>query len=102
MKKSLSWLPRVLAILYIAFISLFALDVFEQPQWFLALIMHLIPTYIFTILTIFAWKNQKYGGWLFIFAGIVLAVLTNFEALIIAIPTIIIGGLFLLSTTSGK
>jgi len=94
--KILFWLPRILAILFIAFVSLFALDVFEQKQWFLALIMHLIPSYILIIFTIIAWKKEKIGGILFIIGG--LAILIFFKSLVITIPTFVIGVLFLIKS----
>jgi len=93
MKKISYWLPRFLAISLILFISMFALDVFEEPQWFLALFMHLIPSFILVILTVFAWKNEKIGGVCFLLAG--LAAIIFYHSLIIAIPTLIIGVLFL-------
>ena len=58
MKKTLNWIARILAIALIAFFSLFALDVFGQPGWFLGLIMHLIPSFILIIITVIAWKNE--------------------------------------------
>ncbi|MFA5062400.1 MAG: hypothetical protein WC526_04615 [Patescibacteria group bacterium] len=95
MKKFLYWLPRILSILLIIFISLFALDVFEEPQWFLPLLIHLIPSFILIILTIIAWKHEKFGGFAFIVAGLLMLVFTNFKSLIISIPIVIIGALFL-------
>ena len=95
MKKILYWLPRVLAVLFIAFISMFALDVFGEPQWFLALLMHLIPSFILIFLTAIAWKHEQLGGLLFIAGGIFMLVSSRFESLIISIPVIVIGILFL-------
>ena len=50
LKKFLYWLPRILAILYILFIALFALDVFgagySPLETVIALFMHLVPNYI--------------------------------------------------------
>jgi len=46
-KKALYWAPRIIAILFIVFISLFALDVFIEGYGFwetiVALFMHLVP-----------------------------------------------------------
>ena len=95
-KNLLYWLPRILAILFIAFISSFALDVFAQPQWFLALLMHLIPSFILIFLTIVAWKNERLGGFIFFIAGFLLLISSRFESLIISIPAIVIGVLFLI------
>lgn len=96
MKRFLYWLPRVLSILFIVFISLFALDVFGEPRWFLALITHLIPSFVLIILTAIAWKNERLGGILFIAAGLLTLIASMFESLIIFIPTAIIGILFLI------
>ncbi len=95
MKKILYWLPRILAILYTLFISTFALDVFEESQWFLALVIHLIPSYILIIITTIAWRHEQFGGALFIILGIFLLVYLHFESLVISIPIMIIGLFFI-------
>ena len=95
MKKIIYWLPRVLSILFIAFIGMFALDVFSEPNWPLALFMHLVPSYFLIAITIVAWKHEMLGGILFLIAGVVLLIFTHFEALIIGIPAFVIGILFL-------
>jgi hypothetical protein len=95
MKRAFYWLPRILSILFIAFISMFALDVLGEPRWLLALFMHLIPSYFLIAVTIVAWKHEMLGGFLFLIAGIVLLIFTHFEALIIGIPAFVIGLLFL-------
>jgi hypothetical protein len=65
MKKILYWIPRFLSILFIAFISLFALDVLGEPKWFLALLIHLIPSFILAFLTMIAWKYDLVGALVF-------------------------------------
>ena len=93
MKTFYYWLPRILSILFIAFISIFALDVLGEPQWFLALIMHLIPSFILIVITIIAWKFSKIGGFLFLAAGT--AMFLFFHSITIAVPAFVIGILFL-------
>ncbi|MBN2198135.1 hypothetical protein JW698_03030 [Candidatus Wolfebacteria bacterium] len=95
MKKFLHWFPRVFSILFILFMSMFALDVFGQPQWFLALIMHLIPSFILIILTVIAWKKEKIGGWLFTIAGLFAIVFFGLESFIVYIPILIIAAALL-------
>ncbi len=95
LKKLLYWLPRILSILFIAFISVFALDVFGEPQWFLGLLIHLIPSFILIFLTIIAWKHGQIGGFLFFVAGFVMIIF--FRSIIIAIPAFIIGVLYLVN-----
>lgn len=69
--KSL-WLPRILAILYILFLGIFALDVFIPGQslnyYLTALFIHLIPNFILLTILIIAWKWEKAGGLMFILA----------------------------------
>lgn len=81
-----------LEIIFILFISAFALDVFEQEKWLLALIIHLIPTYMVVILTIISWKKELLGGILWLILGIFFMIMSP-EALVIYIPAIIIGGM---------
>jgi hypothetical protein len=97
MKTLLFWLPRVVSIAFILFISIFALDVFQDPNWPLALFMHLIPSLVLTFLTVIAWKNEMLGGLLFSGIGIFFLISSNFEAMIIALPAILIGMLYFVS-----
>lgn len=101
-KKDVFWIPRILAIIHILFISLFSLDVFGEyafPEVLLALFMHLIPTFIFIALLVIAWRWPKIGGWLYIIIG--LFSIYFFRAyknivtfLIMPFPLILIGILF--------
>ncbi|MFA7244168.1 MAG: hypothetical protein WC080_02695 [Patescibacteria group bacterium] len=99
--KFFLWIPRILSILFIIFISIFALDVFSESQWLFALLMHLIPTAILIILTAIAWKNEWIGGMIFFASGVIFLIATRLEAYIIALPLIAIGVLFLLSKKYG-
>jgi hypothetical protein len=98
MKNNLKKIALVLSIAFILFISLFALDVFEQERWFLALVMHLIPSYILIIITIVSWKKELIGGILWLVTGIFFLIMSP-QAWIIYIPAIIISGL---NVWSGK
>ena len=68
-KKMLFWSPRLLCILFAAFISMFALDVFEDGfkglETILALAMHMIPTALIVIIIIVSWRWEWVGGILF-------------------------------------
>jgi len=70
MGKFKSYLPRVLAIVLILFVSVFALDVFSEPDWPVALFMHLIPSFVLVAITLIAWKRGKIGGILFLAIGV--------------------------------
>ena len=72
--KLIQWLPRAIVILYIAFISLLSLDVFEEyafPEVLIALFIHLIPAFILIALLVLAWKKPKIGGICFILLAII-------------------------------
>jgi len=100
MNKILYWLPRILGIGFVLFISVFSLDVFsEYSGWaiVLPLVMHLLPSLLLLGVVVFAWKNEMLGGWLFVAAGILLFALSDFESVIISLPAIVIGALFLAS-----
>ena len=108
-KRLLFWTPRALAIVFIAFLSLFALDVFGEGYGFwqtlLALVIHLIPTWILIALLILAWRWEWIGAVSYAAAAILYiatvlsrplpaAVKLNW-ALTIAGPALIIAALFL-------
>jgi hypothetical protein len=73
-KPLLFWTPRALSILFIAFLSLFALDVFDAHHGFLqtmlALSMHLIPSFILIAALILAWRWEWIGAALYGAAGL--------------------------------
>jgi hypothetical protein len=112
--KLLHWLPRIICILAILFVSMFALDSFDPKltvwQQIAGFLMHLIPTYILIILLIIAWKWELIGGILFAFMAIVLSpslYLHNYHMnhsvwislsviLMISFPFLVVGGLFMM------
>jgi hypothetical protein len=60
-------------LLFAAFISLFALDVFSEEysvgQTILALLVHLVPTWLILVVLAVAWRSAVVGGMLFILLG---------------------------------
>ncbi len=102
--KLLVWTPRVLAILYAAFISLFALDVWEMPGSFLqrlgGFLIHLVPTYFIIAATILAWKRPFAGGVVFLSMGAAFTLFFGWAEmetfLLMAGPLFLIGLLFIL------
>ena len=66
----LRWGPRLLAIVYAAFVSLFALDAWGTGAGFweelAAFIVHLMPTYFILAALVIAWRRPRVGGVLFI------------------------------------
>jgi hypothetical protein len=74
LKKFLYWAPRVASILFILFVSLFALDIFDMHLGFwgtiVGLFMHLIPTFILVAALLLAWRQEWIGALLYMgFAG---------------------------------
>ena len=65
LKRVLTWTPRVLCIAFAAFISLFALDVFQEGlgmwQVLAALAIHLIPTALLVGVLLLAWRWEWVG-----------------------------------------
>lgn len=70
LRSILFWTPRIAGILFILFLSLFALDVFDMRLNFwgtlLALLMHLIPSIVLTIALVLAWKWEWVGALAFL------------------------------------
>ena len=97
LKAIIYWFPRILSILFTVFISIFAFDVFGNPQWFIALLIHLIPTSILIIITVVAWKKEIIGGFLFLLAGFLALIITHFEAFVLTIPAFVIGLVFIIT-----
>ncbi|HUX94425.1 MAG TPA: hypothetical protein VMV47_01725 [Bacteroidales bacterium] len=113
--KMLYWIPRILVILAIMFISMFALDFFLHGRTLLqnaaALLMNLIPSFVLLGILIIAWKWEKVGGTILTIVGLVLCVLIfilNFRrnhsvlislsiVLMICIPFVVAGVLFIIS-----
>lgn len=113
--KLLHWFPRVLCILAILFISLFALDAFNPELSFweqvFDFIIHLIPSFILIVLLIVAWKRELMGGVLFTIIGLGLSPLVfmhNYNMnhsvwmslsiiSLITVPFSIVGILFIMS-----
>ena len=112
------WLPRVLCILSILFITMFALDAFTPNltiwQQIAGFLMHLIPSFVLLGLLMVAWKWEFIGGIIFILIGLAFSPFifsmnyqrTHFsfmaaliDVLIINIPFVIVGILFVLSHT---
>ena len=104
--KILFFVPRILMIVYIIFISMFAFDVFNENQMFLEslieLCIQLIPSIMLSIILWYAWNNQKNGGFLLIGVGVIFTLFfelyTNFTTfLMLGVPIFISGILFLLN-----
>jgi hypothetical protein len=110
-KKALFWTPRALSIAFIAFLSLFAMDVFDEHLGFwqtaLALTVHLIPVFALIAVLVLAWRWEWVGAALYAAAGVLYVTwvvsmsrpvppaMKLIWILLIAGPAFVIAGLFL-------
>ena len=99
------WFPRVLAVVFILFLSMFALDSFQGEQSFWmklgAFLIHLIPSVLVLVTAIVAWKHERTGGILFIGLSVLFVLISRAEVttlLLIPGPLILIGILFILDS----
>lgn len=109
------WIPRLLSLAAILFISMFALDSFAPGltvwQQIGGFLIHLIPSYLLIAALLVAWKWEKIGGIIFMVIGMGFSpfvFLMNYHrtgsvlaglgvVLIINVPFIMVGALFWLS-----
>jgi hypothetical protein len=105
-KRLLFWTPRILCLLFAAFISMFALDVFGEHRGFwqtvLALLMHLIPTALLLLALAISWRWEWFGAVLFPALGVFYMVSTWgrfpwLTYLLISGPLFLLGALFLIN-----
>ena len=72
--KLIYWTPRILSIIYILFLALFYLDIFDGNYGFwgtiIGLFMHNIPSLVLLIVLLISWKREIVGGIIFILAGL--------------------------------
>lgn len=113
-------LPRIICILAIAFISIFAFDAFDpdltiwkQIQGFA---MHLIPSFVLLLILLIAWKWELIGGIIFLLIGLGLSPVIYFHNYrmngsvwmslgvisMITLPFILVGVLFILGHWNKK
>ncbi len=112
--KLLHWLPRVLCILAILFVSLFALDAFAPGltiwQQLGAFVIHLIPSFVLLALLLIAWKWELVGGIILAATGLAFSPLVfakNYRGtgsigtclgivLMVTFPFVVVGVLFIM------
>jgi hypothetical protein len=114
--KVLYWSARILCILAILFVSLFSLDSFSSQRTFwqntAAFLMHNIPSFVLLASLIIAWKWEKAGGIILTIIGLAFSIFIFvfnlkkhhfpimtclLQALVIAMPFVVAGILFILS-----
>lgn len=107
----LYWAPRVLGVLFAVFLSIFAADVFEEGAGFrataVALLVHLLPTFLVLLVLALAWRHELAGGIAFLLVGVLyLAVSVGrlhwSASVVIAGPLFVIGLLFIWSFLASR
>lgn len=102
---------RVIAILYILFITLFSFDVFSERhtgfELLLALFVHLAPSILVTLVLTIAWKQEKLGGFLYMIIAIFTIIFfkTYQDVVVftlISLPLGVIGGAFIHLSNNNK
>lgn len=95
------WAPRVVGILSILFISIFALDVFASgtplSQMLLGLLIHLLPSFVLAGFLALAWRFELQGGIAFIVISSMPFILLSNPAWVnalLAAPFLLTGVLF--------
>ena len=104
MNRTLFWAPRVLCLLFIAFVSMFALDVFGEAHSFgqllIALTMHLIPTFVLVTFLVIAWRWEWFGAVAFTACAVFFMVMVRAGLggkLLFAVPCLVTAWLFLMN-----
>ncbi|MDD5290752.1 MAG: hypothetical protein PHZ04_01420 [Patescibacteria group bacterium] len=104
-EKIIYWLPRILSLCFVVFLSLFALDVFgENTGWqaILGFLIHLIPSFVLLVIAIISWKYDLVGVIAFLGAAAFYVLMVGFGRhwswyAGISGPAALVGLLFLLS-----
>jgi hypothetical protein len=101
----LRWAPRILSIVFVLFLSLFSLDVFEPGRsipWIVAaFLIHNIPSFSLAAIVFVAWKRPVAGGIFFLLAGLSFTLFFGTysslpEFLLVSFPVFLVGALYLL------
>ncbi len=113
--RILHWTPRIICILAILFVSMFALDAFAPGlsiwQQIGGFLIHLIPSFVLLTFLIISWKWEYVGGIIFSIIGLGLSPVvfminyrmnhsifeSLFIILVITIPFFVVGILFIMS-----
>lgn len=104
----LFWSPRILALIFVVFVSMFALDVFEEDLGFWgttgALLLHLIPSALLGACLAIAWTREWVGALAFGALGVVHVALMwdRFPNAVMATPVLVIAALFLAGWLRGS
>lgn len=108
--RLLFWSPRILAILFALFLSLFAVDAFNGSRGFwgamVALAIRLLPAGTVVVVLLASWRREQMGATLFTLMAVLFAVRVMPAhpswAAMISIPLLVVAGLFLAGWLSAR
>lgn len=117
--KLIYWMPRLFSIIFVLFLAMFSLDVFEPgksaQEILVGLFMHNVPFFLLAAVVAISWKHEVVGGITFIAAGLFYIAMATAGAakngfewymlswfLTISGPAFLIGGLYLASWRRNK
>ena len=99
--KFIYWAPRVGAILFLIFLAMFSLDIFEGGYGFwgtvVGLFMHNIPVMILTIVLAISWRLEYIGGVVFILAGLLYTAVVWKTAIMHPLDRVVYSGILLIA-----
>jgi len=103
--KIIYWLPRILSLCFVLFLSLFALDIFsEYKGWesILGFLIHLIPSFVLLVIAIISWEYDLVGAIAFLGSAVFYVLMVGFGRpwswyAGISGPATLVGILFLIS-----
>ncbi|MCX6063544.1 MAG: hypothetical protein NTV26_05050 [Caldiserica bacterium] len=104
------WIPRALMILFILFLTMFSLDVFEMEGTLLAklggFVMHSIPSLVLVAVLLVAWRNPLVGGVLTLIAAVAFMlrfhIWSGMTFATIILPVVVVGALFIAGHFVGR
>lgn len=80
LESFLHWLPIALAILFILFVAMFSLDIFDGNYGFLGtvvgLLAHNIPSFLLIAVLILSWRRRWLGAIVFPLLGLLYVIVT--------------------------
>ena len=97
------WIARILMILFILFLTMFSLDVFEMEGTLLAklggFVMHSIPSIVLAVVLAISWKKPLLGGILTLASAGALTLRFRIQGITelatLVLPLVVVGILFL-------
>lgn len=82
--KIIFWLPRIFSLLFLCFLAMFSLDVFDLGQNFwgtlVGLFMHNLPVLFLGLVLAIAWRHEIVGAVFYTLAGVVYIILVSLSA----------------------